>query len=325
MSTFLTFVSQLRRIPLRLALTPERKRSLLWILGIVLFAVCYTIAIMQGWFGSADASLVSKKEADDALPEIERYDVAAKGPKSVKLRGKLTEISGLALTKDDKLFAHNDERGIVFEIDRSSGKTIKAFELGDKSVKEDFEGIAIVGERFFLVTSAGDLYEFREGADKEHVNFEVHKTFLSSKYDVEGLCYDPATNALLLACKGYPGKNLDNYKAVYSYSLDSMQLQKQARFLLPAKRLRRNTKEKEFSPSGIEFNPTSGTFFVIASQGNTIVEIDVEGNILGQSLLNQREHRQPEGITFASDGTLIMANEGDGKHARLVVYADQSR
>ena len=44
-----------------------------------------------------------------------------------KLPGKLREISGLALTSDERLLAVTDESAIVYEIDYENGRLVKAF------------------------------------------------------------------------------------------------------------------------------------------------------------------------------------------------------
>jgi len=129
-----------------------------------------------------------------------------------RLNKELKEISGLAVTNDGKLLAHNDEEGKIFQIDYQSGKVIKTFKIGNKKIKADFEGLAATNDALFMVTSSGDLYQFYEGDDGDEVPFNVIKTQLSSKNDVEGLCFDPASNALLLACKGYPGKGFKKKK-----------------------------------------------------------------------------------------------------------------
>src|SRR5690606_8221903 len=81
----------------------------------------------------------------------------------------LVEVSGLALSPDGRLFAHGDEQAEVLQIDVRTGARVKGFTLGSPALTGDFEGIAIVGERFFLVTSGATIVEFREGGDGESV------------------------------------------------------------------------------------------------------------------------------------------------------------
>ncbi len=231
----------------------------------------------------------------------------------------LREISGLASSEDGRLFCHNDEKGIVYEIDKTKGKIIKKFFPGNKIIKADFEGIALAGDMFYLMTSSGEIYEFSEGADNAFVEYNVYDTGLPAKCDVEGLCYDPETYCLLLACKGYPGKGYEGSKAVYSFSLETKSLSKEPRFLLPEKLLKKRTGEKYFYPSGIERNPVTGTFLIISARAKAIIEISGCGEILGHAELDKKVHDQPEGITFTQDLNIVISDEGR-KSGKLTHY-----
>ena len=113
----------------------------------------------------------------------------------------LQEISGLALTSDGRLLVHDDEIGQVWEVDYRRGILVKRFSLGKGVVKGDFEGITIANGVIFLLASNGKLFEFPEGADGDKVAFKVHDTGLKLECEFEGVAFDPAIDALLLACK----------------------------------------------------------------------------------------------------------------------------
>ena len=53
----------------------------------------------------------------------------------LELPGRLDEISGLAMSPDGRLFAHNDERATVHEIDPSAGEVGKRFSAGDEPLR----------------------------------------------------------------------------------------------------------------------------------------------------------------------------------------------
>ncbi|MGD9488572.1 MAG: SdiA-regulated domain-containing protein [Calditrichaceae bacterium] len=231
----------------------------------------------------------------------------------------LKEISGLASSEDGRLFCHNDETGIVYEVDRKEGKIIKKFFPGNKIIKADFEGIAIADDEFYMVTSSGEIYEFSEGEDNAFVGYKFYDTGLPAKCDIEGLCYDPETDCLLLACKGYPGKGYEGSKAVYSFSLNTKSLIKEPRFLLSEKLLKKQTGEKNFYPSGIERNPVTGTFLIISARAKAIIEISGDGEILGHAELDKKVHDQPEGITFTQDLNILISDEGR-KSGKLTLY-----
>ena len=237
----------------------------------------------------------------------------------IKLNKDLKEISGLAITDQGRLFCHNDEKGEIFQLDYLSGKILKSFSL-KKKVKEDFEGIAIVKNLFYMVTSEGNIYEFKEGKNGSKVEYKVYETDLKSKYDVEGLCYDPETNSLLLACKEFAGKGIKNKRAVYSFSLKKKKLLDKPRFLISIAKMEEASDYDTFNPSGIERHPLSGTFFIITGKGRSVVEISPKGKLLAENDLNDKIHRQPEGIAFLPDNSLLISDEGDDNNARLTVY-----
>lgn len=252
---------------------------------------------------------------------LDKYDISSESPQILKLSSELQEISGITFTKDNRLFAHGDEDAEIFEINPADGKIIKKFSLGDiLVVKGDFEDIASVNEKFYLVESNGKIYEFNEGKNNKSVDYKTYKTPLSSKYDVEGLCFDSETMSLLLACKEFGGEDIGKDKAVYSFGLANKELNEKPRFVIPQKEIKNNSSEGKFNPSGISRNPVSGTFFIIAARGNTIVELSANGDILNQKDLPESVHKQAEGIAFKSDGTLFISNEGRGKTPAIVIY-----
>lgn len=266
---------------------------------------------------------------DQALPEIKSYDFGNKKMASVKLPKELSEASGLTFTDAGRLLGHNDEQGIIYEIDYHTGAIRQRFSLGKLVVyRDDLEDLAAKKDTIFMVNSSGVILRFLPGKDKERIDFQTFKTPLSIRNDVEGLVYDPATDCLLLACKGEAGIDFRSavpaqHKAVYAFSLKTYKLLPKPRFLIPAAKIVAQIKEKEFSPSAIARHPRTGNFFVMAARGNAIVEIDAGGNLLSLSALPKSVHPQPEGLAIAADGTLVICNEAPSpsKAGRIVVYS----
>jgi uncharacterized protein YjiK len=247
------------------------------------------------------------------------YKIDGNDVKQTKLPIELKEISGLAYAGDRFVFTHNDEKGIVFKVSVESGEIIKKFYIGNKLLKKDFEGIAVVGDSIFLTTSSGVLYRFAEVENNGNADYQKLKTELTAKNNVEGLCYDAKTNSLLLACKGSAGKNLKGFKAVYSYDLDNYKLNTKPRFLINLDSLNKKFRIKDFSPTGIEVHPENGNFFILSSIKESIIEISEEGEILSAVKLDSKENKQPEGITFLSELSLVISNEGQNKKGKVTV------
>jgi len=256
-----------------------------------------------------------KNKSTDSNSQLAKYDLDSKNPAVIKLPKELTEISGITMTPDGRLFAQQDENGIIYQADYANGIITKKFALGNPVIKDDFEDIAFANNKFYLLKSSGDIYEFDEGVDGEAVEFKIYKTELNHANDVEGLCFDAETNSLLLACKGASGTGDNEDKTIYSFSLDSMKLNKTPRFILSHDEIKKN-----FNPSGIEKNPFTGTYFIIAANGNEIIEISKEGKILGRNSLPADIHMQPEGITFSKDRNLLISNEGKSGKGYIVIY-----
>lgn len=87
-------------------------------------------------------------------PQIQASD---SGVRQWRLPDALREISGLALTPDGHLLAVADERAVIYELNYVDGKLVRAFAFGEPPLRGDFEGIAWLNERVYLVTSEGML------------------------------------------------------------------------------------------------------------------------------------------------------------------------
>ncbi|UCG85704.1 MAG: SdiA-regulated domain-containing protein [Gemmatimonadota bacterium] len=236
-----------------------------------------------------------------------------------KLHSRIREVSGLTTTPDDRVWAHDDEWGIIYQLDISNGEVVKVFAFGDPGAKGDFEGIAFADDRFYLVESDGRIYEGPEGAHDERVLYNTYETRIGRRCEVEGLEYDPTDRVLLILCKRPRVEALEDHVGIFRWSLDTKALLTDV-VLIPESPLAEGVDEKRFNPSGLARNPQTGTYFVIAAQQRGIAEVTLDGEVLAVRRVSKDLHRQPEGITFTSGPTLLIADEGIGKRARLTLY-----
>ena len=72
-----------------------------------------------------------------------------------RLPAVLTEISGLVALSDTHVLAHNDEFGVIYRIDVSTGEVVQWQQVGEPPLAQDFEGITILGENVLLIDSKG--------------------------------------------------------------------------------------------------------------------------------------------------------------------------
>lgn len=251
----------------------------------------------------------------------------------------LNEISGLSFDKNhEKLFAVQDEDGIIFIIDKISGEVEKEVEFYKEG---DYEGIEVAGDVVYVVKNTGTIYEVTN-LGQEDQKMEKYNLFLSAENDVEGLCFDPATNKLLLACKGLPatGESFEiiRYKkVVYGFDVTTKEVDPVPVYTIQLdgiqKCLLTNTKiedteqltdlfssEKEdldFNPSAIAIHPITNDVYVISSSGKTLIVLNSAGEVVYIERLNKEIHAQPEGMAFDADGTLYISNEAKDETAKI--------
>lgn len=246
----------------------------------------------------------------------DRYDLERPQAR-YEMPGRLDEISGLALTPDGRLFTHNDEEAVIYQVDLASGSVTDGFRLGETAVKGDFEGIAVVGERFFLVSSIGILFEFREAGPGESVPYRETDTGLEDICEVEGLAHHRADSALLLACKQNPD---DSQVVIHRLPLDPSRGEL-APLRIPQDRIRDAGGSREFNPSAIVVDPRTGHLVLLAARQEQILEITAGGEVVSLYRLEKSRHPRPEGVEFAPDGALLISDEKDKESAAVTVYA----
>ena len=165
------------------------------------------------------------------------------------------------------------------------------------------------------------LYSFKEGSNLEKVKFIEIDLGFSSKFEIEGLCYDSQTNSLLVTCKSYAGKNNKGKRAIYSFSLEINKLNKTPRFLISLKTIENKFGIKEFFPSAISLQPETGNFFILSSKGKpAIIVINSTGDLISGGKLNKKRHSQPEGLAFNKSGDMLISNEAANSSPTIIIY-----
>jgi uncharacterized protein YjiK len=258
-------------------------------------------------------------------PETLASDGSDQGDfKQWKLPKRLREISGLALTPDERLLAVADEKAIVYELDYQEGKIIKSFALGDPPVRADFEGIAVLGDTIWLMTSDGLLFAAAEGADGRSVPYQKYDTDHGDYCELEGLAQDRATTTLLLVCKQTKSKHDDLMIFEWSASIDGIEHNRDV--AVPEALIIGTIDKKRISPSGIAVDPQTGERVLVAARQGVLVRLTADG-VLSEAILLKKKgrHKQAEGIEMTRDGRLLIADEGGKGRARLAVYSAPTR
>jgi uncharacterized protein YjiK len=269
--------------------------------------------------GSAYAQSASGEQAR----ALSRYDLDGAPARRIRLPPALAEISGIAFTQDGRLLAHGDEHGTIWEIDPGTGDIVKRFGLGSRGhlLRGDFEDIQVVGDRIFLVSSAGRIFEGREAENGAVVESVPRTAGLGGACEVEGLAYDPPSRSLLLLCKQVRSKRWRGDVVILAISIDTWRFEREPRILIREGGLEAVTGAKRFHGSAMARDLRTGTYLLLAGPQHAYAEVNAKGEILGGGRLPADLHRQPEGIAIGPDLNLFISDEAAGKHATLTMYA----
>jgi len=255
-----------------------------------------------------------------AAATLSRYDLAAPAADRWELPKALQEISGLAVDSAGRIFAHDDEQAIIYQLDPATHRVVKRFSFGVPAVRGDFEAIAVVGRQVILTTSDGVLYAGREGRDGESVPYVTQATGVGRACEVEGMVYEAAGHALLFACKTPRTQALVGHLAVLRWSLDRKALDPRPWIFLRLSEITRELKGQGFHASELLRVPGNGHFLVLSGRAHAIAEITPAGKVVAVAHLRRRDHRQAEGLAFAPDGSLLISDEGAGQRGTITVY-----
>lgn len=255
-----------------------------------------------------------------------------------KMPVKLEEISGLELSENgEHLFAIQDEKGNIYKINIKTGAVDEKIKFGSDG---DYEGVATNGSTTYITKSNGTIYEVKNtGAENQEV--DKFPTALKGKNDIEGLCYYPAMNSLLIACKGLPGlgettEEATSRKFIYRFDLATEKMIEEPFYKITLENIKafiektasnedlekfyeylKENKTLKLSPSGIAIHPQTGDIYILSSKKKMLIVLDKNKTIQHLIKLKKKTHRQPEGITFGQDGTLYISNEGKGGTGKI--------
>lgn len=255
---------------------------------------------------------------DESLAKPLPKNAASKPIARWLLPAGLAEISGMALTPDGRLFAHDDETARITELDYRRGTVIKRFSVGQPLLRGDFEAIACAGDRFFLLRSDGTLYEFKEGAAEERVAYITHDTRLGKDCEFEGVAYDSTANALVLACKNVFLKRHEDMLVFYRYALDDPGTDELQVFTVPQDVAIDGNDWKKLHPTDLTVDPFTGNYVFVA-QEKALVALTPDGELVFSRPLAGK-HPQAEGLAITRDGILIISDESVAAAATITLY-----
>lgn len=246
----------------------------------------------------------------------------------------LKEVSAIVAVDEHTVACVQDEVGALFFVDLRGERPMRVVQFGARG---DYEGLARVGDDYWVLRSDGLLLQLQWRGERlvvaaSHPLRSGHKEF-------EGLCHDAARKLLLVLPKDRVGGNkIERHERdVLAFDLASATLREQPEVVLGVKAIidqaeaggielptRTTPKGKEridleLLGSELLAVPGSQDLLVLSATDHVLLRVDRAGKLLGVRLLSATELPQPEGMTFLTDGRLMVASEGAGGAAVLRV------
>ncbi len=289
---------------------------------------------------STEPEPVRSDDRNDTVSDEHMYEYM------VELDKELQEVSGLDKWSNSEIVAIQDERAALYIIDATTGETRTIIDPFGTKNKPDCEGVAVAGDYVYIITSEGLLYCAERSADTAVGVYAEKDIGLPSDLNFEGLCYDKQNQQLLVVAKApfatevvkekgedtdkengkKKGKKKDEVtvdideglRRVYAVDVSSGQPAATTFFELDVSELEQESKEGEFSPSGIALD-AEGNLTVIAARGHMIATYTTQGEIISYTHLPNVDFPQPEGIVWVNATDVLVASEGAGGKATMIM------
>jgi len=237
----------------------------------------------------------------------------------------LQEISGITEVDASSVACVQDEHGIVFIYDLNRNSITKHISFGSEG---DYEGVARVNKTLYILRSDEVLAEIADFTSTESPK-KAYDTGIPGK-DAEGLCYDPKNNRLLIAPKEISSDNPSTQatRHIYGFNLASKTLIKgtvmdfdikkieefavRNNIKVPMKGKKGEEKEPDISMkiSAIGIHPITYKLYAISGPERLLFVFNMNGTIDSIERLDKDLFAQPEGITFMTNGDMLISNEG---------------
>jgi uncharacterized protein YjiK len=240
----------------------------------------------------------------------------------------LVEVSGVVAVDARTVACVQDEVGAIFYVDLLGERPVRAVPFGPPG---DYEGLAMVGQEFWVLRSDGLLLQVVPVAGGLAIAASHPLSLPYTEY--EGLCWQPEAGHLLVLPKSRAGDRKAERNQLHAYAwvpatsqllpqpvltLSRSDASAAVAALLP-ERPAGDRQTLKLHCSEILDWPQRDGFLLLSAVDQLLLRVDRDGRVAGCRTLDPSRLPQPEGMTWLPDGRLLLASEGRGGAARLLV------
>lgn len=282
--------------------------------------------------GAKAASGIDKKKTKKDKTEKEPNTIAANcvggelvAKQAWDLPKELLEISGITWISSERFAAVEDNMGNIFIYNLKTNKIEKKLAFGPKG---DYEGIARVGDNYFVIRSDGQLYEVAATGKI----LKQYKLPLTATDNIETLHYDAANVRLILGQKD--GAKNAAHKNFYSFDLRQRRFNPSPIFSLDlndpivscedgnsVSKQKKKGKKKGggavIRPSELAIHPSTKEIYIADGPNQRILVLSPDGKPKHYLLVDKKDFPQVEGLMFSAQGELYISTEGTKNPARI--------
>lgn len=243
----------------------------------------------------------------DSLGNPTGYDLGS--PEKLRMREALLEISGIAFTDKDELYALEDEEGQLYRVALSDGRILYSSRFGKKG---DYEDVAVTSKHVVVLRSDGALLTFAADQVGKKISKVSLQADLLPKGEYEGL-YAKGDSVYVL-CKDCAKNKGEKYSLGYTFAINEKgKLAQKGNFKIAVQEICEQIDKKKlhFRPSAFAQHPKTNDWYFLSSVNRLLVVTDAQWKVKEVCPLPHSPFLQPEGIAFDSKSNLYVSNEGD--------------
>lgn len=244
------------------------------------------------------------------------------GYQKIKLQDAMEEVSGLQWVGKDQLWAIEDESSVIYRLNPKSGNILDKRKFAKN---KDIEDLLVLDHVAWVLQSNGTLYEVTSPLTKD-AQTEEHHFPIKGKRDLEGIVASESEPSLYIFCKACTWDLGPEKASIFRFDLATKTYDSIPFATLKAEEINpllksKNENELKIQPSAVALHPIEKLYYIISSSGKWLLITDLTFKPKEIYKLDSKLFKQPEGITFDTEGNMYISNEAQDGEPNILKFA----